>query len=352
MSSYASSTAAAGTYQRPAVTPWGFLAPEDPVPWRAPEDLMRRMAGGFAAVDDKPAFVAANRLALEAFRGGERDLSAGICQLEIDYAAAKLRDGGDMQTALLGLQPVINLIRLNGYAGDLDLAQEGLAGLEAIADGRPACIAGFPLTGGQPAPVQALARNNCLVETPKILWRRHREEEMLVSSHRLLAKWPRSAVSGPLHAAEAPWLTGVRDPGQIPGLPAPPALRRICALHVLEQVVTPDAGTLAGELFAGRDQALAKPPAAAARDLACLGHALACLGRDTDAVTCLAQAHAAARTDDPALANRIRREWLKLAGPSAVPPELDASRLNGAQLRAAGDLAQARFGSSGSRGRR
>ena len=312
---------------------------------------MRRMADGFAAHDDAPVFVAANRLALEAFRGGERDLATEICQLEIRYAAAKLADGG-VQAALLGLQPVINLIRLNGYAGDFGLAWRGLAGLEAIADGQATCIAGFSLGPGQPVAVRALARNNCLVETPKILWRRNRGDDMVASGRRLLAKWPRSAVSGPLHSAEAPWLTGAEDAMRAAGLPAPPALRRLCALHALEQAV-PGSEALAGELFASRAEALAKPPAAAARDLTCLGRALAGLGRPADATACLALAQATAGPADPALANRIRREWLEITSdPSALPPELDASRLTGPQLRAAGELAAARLGPSGSRGPR
>jgi hypothetical protein len=343
------------------MAPWGFLSPEDAVPWRAPGDLIRRMTDGFAAIDDPPAFVAANRLALEAFRSGERDLAAEICHLEIGYAAVKLQVNADEQTALLGLQPAINLVRLNGYVGDLGAARQGLADLEAIADGRGVCMTGLPLAAGQPARVRALARNNCLVETPKILWRRSQEADLLASSRRLLAKWPRSAVTGPLHTAEAPWLTGARDVMRASGLPAAPGLRRICALHVLAQSVSGPAGEpahwggvparLAGDLFARRAEALAKPPGAAARDLACLGDSLAAMGRIADAVECLAQAHTAARPADPALANKIRQRWLAVAPTAAgVAGELSTDRLSSADLRAARDLAAARFGPSGSHG--
>src|SRR6185437_4446253 len=113
MPSYAAVTGAANT-ARPAnlsemmTARLGFLSPEDPVILREPEDLVSQLRRGFSAGPDNAAYVAANRLALEAFRSGQRELAAEVCQLEIGYAAARLRTGADDRMAMFGLQPVIN----------------------------------------------------------------------------------------------------------------------------------------------------------------------------------------------------------------------------------------------------
>ncbi len=337
---------------------WAFLAPEDTVICREPAELMRRLAEGFASGDQMAAFVAANRLALEAFRSRERDLAAEVCRLEIDYASEQLCSGGDWQTAMLGLQPVINLIRLKGYTGELGAARDGLAALEAIADGDAASFGGLALDGDQAPRVRALARNNCLVETAKIFWRRGELDEMTAGCARLAAKWPHAAQRGPYHAAEAGWLAT----GTVAELPASGALRRIAGLHVLTRLADGagraggpgEAAALADELFGGRREALAKPPAAAARDLAILGESLAVLGRGADAADCLAQAHASASQVDPGLANQIRGRWLAAGqdggeSPAEIPAELSADRLGAGDLRAARDLAVLSFGLPGAR---
>lgn len=327
---------------------WAFLAPEDTVVCREPAELMRRLAEGFGSGDQMAAFVAANRLALEAFRSRDRDLAAEVCRLEIDYASVQLRSGGDWRTAMLGLQPVINLIRLNGYTGELDTAREGLAALEAIADGAQASFGGLALDGDQEPRVRALARNNCLVETAKIFWRRGELDEMTAGCARLAVKWPQSTQRGPFHAAEAGWLAT----GTAADLPAGGALRRIAGLHVLTRLAdgAGDADGLADELFDGRREALTRPPAAAARDLAVLGESLAVLGRRADAAGCLALAHASATRVDPGLANQIRGRWLAVGQDGGeIPAELSADRLDASDLRAARDLAVISFGLPGVR---
>jgi hypothetical protein len=330
---------------------WAFLSPEDTVICREPAELMRRLTDGFTMDTEEDAFVAANRLALEAFRSRERDLAAQVCELEIGYACSRLASGGDERMAMFGLQPVINLIRLNGYAGDLDLARSGLAGLEAIADGESLRLCGLELTEPPGPRLRALARNNCLVETAKIFWRRGLPDELVSSCARLVAKWPQSTAKGPFHAAEAAWLVG--SPAT---LPQAGALRRICALHQLGHALQAPAAAapgidqlaLADELFAQRSAALTKPPAAAARDLVCLGEALAELDRPADAVTCFAQGHAAAAQVDPALANSILASWAGLdAAAGKLPAELNAARLMTDDLRRARDLAVARFSRAG-----
>ncbi len=330
---------------------WAFLSPEDTVICREPAELMRRLTDGFTMDTEEGAFVAANRLALEAFRSREREVATQVCELEIGYACGRLAVGGDERMAMLGLQPVINLIRLNGYAGDLDLARDGLAGLEAIADGEALRLCGLELIEPPGPRLRALARNNCLVETAKIFWRRGLLDELASSCARLVAKWPQSAAKGPFHSAEAAWLAGAPQP--LPAdLPEASALRRIGALHQLGQalqaaVPAADPAALADELFQQRSAALVKPPAAAARDLVCLAEALAELGL-ADAVTCFAQAHATAAQVDPALANSIRASWAALTGAAgALPAELSAARLRAEDLRRARDLAAARFNRAG-----
>jgi hypothetical protein len=356
MPSYAAVTGAANTTGSANLTEMttarlGFLSPEDPVVWREPEDLVNRLRRGFSAGPDNAAYVAANRLALEAFRSGQRELAAQVCRLEIDYAAGRLRKRADGQLAMFGLQPVINLIRLEGYIGHLDSARGGLSDLERIARGHAMCIAGLPLAGPLSAQLRGLARNNCLVETAKIFSRRGLTAELIESTSRLERIWPHSLVVGPFHAHEAAWRAGPEAALAARGLPESPVLRRICSLHLLAKFAkdqVDSAVRLADELFATRADAMAKPPPAAARDLASLGGSLIIIGRTADAAECLSRAHELARPVDPALANLIRTGWLALeSDPAALPGELNSARLSVEQLRAAFDLAAARFGSAG-----
>jgi hypothetical protein len=271
-----------------------------------------------------------------------------VCHLEIGYATARLKAGADEQMAMFGLQPVINMIRLDGYVGNLESARQGLSDLERIASGQAMCIAGLPLAGPLSAQLRGLARNNCLIETAKIFWRRGLTDELIASTSRLERVWPRSLVIGPFHAHEAAWLAGPAAALAARGLPESPVLGRICTLHLLAQFAkdgADSAARLADDLFASRAEALAKPPPAAARDLASLGGSLAAIGRTADAAVCLAQAHEVASPVDPALANLIRTGWMDLDLELAAPPgELNSARLSGEQLRAAFDLAVTRFG--------
>jgi hypothetical protein len=325
----------------------GFLSPEDVVVWRDPRELMDRLTAGFAA-DDEAAFVAANRLALEAFRAGEATAATAVCRAEIDYAASAIGRDFRPRTALLGMQPVINLIRLNGYTADLSLARRGLAGLERLADGAPLRLFGLDLTGevlasmGGAAPaLRGLARNNCLVETAKILWRRGRRDEMLHECRRLRRKWPDTSATGPYHAVEAEWLTDAGDQLTEPVATAG-VTRRIRGVHQVSQGRGDDPVERARLLYRNRARAYHGQPSA--RDLAVLGDALLRLGDGVRGRRCLAEAHDLAVRADPVLANRIRSRWLghgPRAGP--VPPVAIADRLSRADLDRATALATARF---------
>lgn len=322
----------------------GFLSPEDVVRFQEPDELTHRLADGFEA-DDEAAFVAANRLALEAFRTRDAASAARICHLEIGYAAAGLTTADEPRMALFGLQPVINLIRLHGYAADLSLARTGLAVLEQIADGQPARIFGLDLDDGvlaalgpMHALLRGLARNNCLIETAKIFWRRQQPDEMLAGCRRLLRKWPDVRSTGPFHAAEADWLVGPPDAADAAS-PAEPVPRRIYLLHILSRATTPlevsapGTAELADHLFQTRFEARHKPSLAAARDLACLGDSLLRTGNPGRGRECLQEAYDTACGPDPALANIIRARWLQHAGSAGVVPEpRRADRLGPADL--------------------
>jgi hypothetical protein len=332
----------------------GFLAPEDVVRWLAPTDLISQFATGFSAEsDDEAAFPMVNRLALEAFRARNMTLASRICQMEIEYAMARHRADKSNRIMLFGLQPVINLVRLNGYTGSLSDALAGLAELERVASGFPARIHGLDITAALlddslVAPrLRALARITCLVETAKILWRRGHVERMATASRRLTLKWPRSLDTGPYHAAEAGWLQDADDCARTTGLPRGPTLRRICSLHLLAQASHRPANAivdLGRELFITRAVACRdKPSVAAARDLASLGDSLIRIGCSPHGQICLGEAHQMAVCDDPSLANSIRERWMNYVGPSQVPAERPCPRLSASDLAAACELAATRF---------
>jgi hypothetical protein len=321
----------------------GLLAAEDVVVWREPAELFRRLSAGLTdSSSDQDAFAAANRLSLEAFRCGASALATAICQAEISYAAARLRRGHHAWTALFGLQPVVNLIRLNGYAGDLGLAREALIGLEDIAGGQPVLLLGLKLSpellsaiGPAHRRMIQFAIANCVTETAKILWRRRLYDELIGESGRLMDKWPQTAVTGPFHAAEALCLLNGRVPAA-----ANPALRRLCQLH---QVARDPAGKriLALDLFRGRARGPAANEIAAARELASLGDSLYQASEAALGNAAMAEAHSRAALADPALANLIRARWLTHT--PVVPGPLAAGRLDAGDVMTLSDLALRRF---------
>lgn len=197
----------------------GLLADEERIPPDGPAAVDRAHAllddAGHDPDDPEPLFVAANLLALVHFRQGRLDLARTVCRAETSYAA---RRSADPRCAALALQPQINLLRVEGYAGDLDRALDGLAALERIADGhpvrtpdirwRPVDVDGDP---GLARRVRALARNVRVADTCRILHRRGRTDLLGPAAARLTARWPALAAQGVQHAAETPWLLGAHD---------------------------------------------------------------------------------------------------------------------------------------------
>lgn len=307
---------------QPISTWLGFLSPEDIVVYQPPPELSRRLAAGFADEDDEPVFVASNRLALEAFRCQAPETAAMVCRAEIGFAAARLAVAPRPRLALLGLQPIVNLMRLNGYVADLEFARTGLAQLEAIADGAALEVLGLNVS---PTPeAREFCKANCLIETAKILLRRGLHDELRDQSARLMRKWPRAARSGPFHCAEvAPPASGRQDP----------VLQRILRLHELAR--TGQRG-LADALFTQRHDL-------APRQLASLADSLYQLGDSRRGHACFMAAHQGAAAYDPALANLFRSRWLSYEPETAVPQALAAQRLTRDEVERLGAVALERL---------
>lgn len=196
---------------------FGFLSDEE----RVPHSVLSALSHAGALLDraaSKPetvpetVFVSANLVSLVLFRLGRLDDARALCAAEIGYAYHHPDPALRPRLAALGLQPQLNLLRIEGYAGDLDTALAGLAALEEIADGHPVdtpqvrCspddFAGDPQLGRR---IRALARNVRVSDTCKILLRRGRTGQLLTEAARLRGRWPDLAAQGLQHAAEAPW---------------------------------------------------------------------------------------------------------------------------------------------------
>ncbi|WP_405582845.1 hypothetical protein [Streptomyces sp. NBC_01190] len=211
----------------------GFLSDEERVP-HGGEALVDRVRALLA--DPRPGpedlFSAANLVALTLFRLGRLDEARAVCHSEIDYAGDRPDSALRPRLAALGLQPRINLLRIEGYAGDLDRALTGLAALEDVAAGRAVRSGGIDWSPGDldadPAlhrRLRTIARNVRVGDTCKILLRRGRHELLLSEASRFRALWPALTAAGLHQAAEAPWTVA---PGRrsVPG-PAGPRARTV-----------------------------------------------------------------------------------------------------------------------------
>ncbi|MER8184727.1 hypothetical protein [Kitasatospora sp. NPDC094015] len=195
----------------------GHLSDEERVPQdeAAAVDRAGALLARAAGEEPEPLFVAANLIALVQFRLGRLDHARALCRAETAYARRRPPGGPSAQLAALALQPQVNLVRIEGYAGDLDRALAGLAALERIADGlaartadldwRPDDLAGDPALARR---IRALARNIRVSDTCKILHRRGRPDLLGPEAARFTARWPALASHGIQHAAETPWLLG------------------------------------------------------------------------------------------------------------------------------------------------
>ncbi|WP_033818702.1 hypothetical protein, partial [Kitasatospora sp. MBT63] len=302
-------------------------------------DLLDRPVGD----DPEPLFVAANLVALVHFRLGRPDRARALCHAEIAYARSRARTHGGTpaRLAAFALQPQVNLVRIEGYAGDLDRALAGLAALERIADGErahtedvdwwPEDVAADPALARQ---VRALARNIRVSDTCKILHRRGRADLLAGAAARLTARWPALASQGVQHAAEAPWLLGA-DTAGAPGPTAladpDPMARRLAVVRTL-QLAAHAAGRgqreRALDLTGPLVEAIGELPGPWASPLtvprwwAVLGATLQRAGREQQGRILLRAALAEARGDAPL----VRGALLRLGEP-APPRTHDLGRL-------------------------
>jgi len=299
----------------------GLLAPEDVVVWENPKTLLAELERKLAGDDASQAFVAANRLALELYRAGELEAAEKVCRQEIALARSHDALNEDIPVLLLGLQAAINLIRIHGYAGDFALALEGLEQLERLADGRPAELFDLSIsstvvqgTSYGARQLRSFARNNCVVETSKILYRRGVVDLSVSECGRLYSKWPSVVRSGPFHACEvlciyAASTTHAPDRAEA----AAPSLVSIARLHQLVNGALAEgylAYRAAGlQLFEQRADSGLGVGLGQARYLAVLGDVLHRCAESASANICFGTAHHIASQLDPNLADNMTRRW-------------------------------------------
>lgn len=337
-------------------TTWlGLLAPEDLVAWQTPSGLRAGLEaklghGGIAEV-----FTAANRLSLELYRTGRSSAARELCRLQIRYAVRNRGDGEDPDLALLGLQAVVNIIRLDGYGSRTGRALEGLRRLEGLADGEAFHFHGLVISsdiaagdGPRAHRVRAFARGNRIVETAKILFRGNRIEAAVSECRQLCEKWPSVVSIGPFHAHEMLSVQGQPWPGAERVAGTAPTLSAIDRLHRLAHP------SLSGPIDRSRDEAMElyrecehagfSDDVARGRFMAVLGGVLHRYGEPAAGNACFADACRLAAPAGPRLVNRIARQWTVHAGSGpSVPvrradPELGAGDLDALQRLAAARL--------------
>lgn len=221
----------------PAPNWLGFLSDEERVPQNESAAVDRALGLLSRPADDdpEPLFVAANLIALVHFRLGRPEHARALCRAETAYARSRVHDGRGPHTAkvaALALQPQVNLVRIEGYAGGLDRALAGLAALERIADGQrvqtqdidwwPEDLADDPALARR---IRALARNIRVSDTCRILHRRARPDLLAPAAARFAERWPTLVAHGIQHAAETPGCSAPRPPGP-PGRPPSPTRTR------------------------------------------------------------------------------------------------------------------------------
>ncbi|MEU6554243.1 hypothetical protein ABZ915_28805 [Streptomyces sp. NPDC046915] len=334
-------------------TTWlGLLAPEDTVVWQTPSGLRAGLEAKLAHGGVTEVFTAANRLSLELYRTGRSSAARELCRLQIRYAVQNRGNGEDSDLALLGLQAVVNIIRIDGYGSETGRALEGLRRLEGLADGGAFHFHGLAISsdiaegdGPRADRVRAFARGNRIVETAKILFRRNRIEAAVSECRQLCEKWPTVASIGPFHAHEILSIQGQPWPGTESVAGTAPTLSAIDRLHRLAHPAL--FGTIdrsraeAMELYRERERTGFSDDAAHGRFMAVLGSVLHQYGEPAAGNACFADACRLAAPAGPRLVNRIARQWTVHAGNSpSVPvqranPELGPGDLNSLQQLAA-----------------
>ena len=338
-------------------TTWlGLLAPEDLVVWQTPSDLRADLESKLVHGGVVEVFTAANRLSLELYRSGRSSAAREICRRQIRYAVQNRGNAHDFDLALLGLQAVVNIIRIDGYGSESGRALDELRRLERLADGEEFHFRGLVISSDIAAGdgvaghrVRAFARGNRIVETAKILFRQNRIEAAVSECRKLCEKWPVAASAGPFHAHEMLSVQAQPWPGTKHAAGTAPTLSAIDRLHRLADP------SLFGTIDRSRDEAMElcresehagfSDDVARGRFLAVLGSVLHQYGEPAVGNTCFADACRLAAPAGPGLVNRIARQWgAHTGGSPAVPAQRPAPGLGPRDLTALRQLAAARLG--------
>ncbi|MFF4398662.1 hypothetical protein [Streptomyces sp. NPDC001480] len=338
-------------------TTWlGLLAPEDLVVWQSPSGLRAALESKLAHGGIAEVFTAANRLSLELYRTGRSSAARELCRMQIRYAMRNRGNEEDSDLILLGLQAVVNIIRVDGYGSETGRALEGLRRLEGLADGGAFHFHGLAISSGIAAGdgtlahrIRAFARGNRIVETAKILLRRNRIEVAVSECRQLCEKWPSVVSIGPFHAHEMLSIQGCPWPGTERMAGIAPALSAIDRLHRLAHPSL--FGTIersrdeAMELCRERERAGFSDDVAHGRFMAVLGSVLHQYGEPAAGNACFADACRLAAPAGPRLVNRIARQWTVHAGSSpSVPVRRASPELGPGDLNTLQELASARLG--------
>ncbi|GHJ50627.1 hypothetical protein Cs7R123_79690 [Catellatospora sp. TT07R-123] len=157
-------------------------------------------------------FEAANLFALMLFRAGMTDDARTVCHAELAFALRRRGRSDWPETVAFAVQPQINLLRLDGYAGDHHRGLRGLQELAEISRTRGGALPDADISSPDWAvvPDWNLLRNTIrdvvIADTCKVTHRRSTAAALLEAAAVLRAHWPLSSHSGAQHAYEAPYL--------------------------------------------------------------------------------------------------------------------------------------------------
>lgn len=345
----------------PTASRWlSFLADDMRVPHRG-RTALAQVRKLFQHEDPVKDFVACNLLTLLLFRHGNTAIAQALCRAEI------VAGNKNQCFKIYALQAQVNLLRIEGLAGDPDAALAALSGLEPVADGRPAQLPELeidercldPLSHRGAHRIRELARAVRVVDTCKILWRHDRRDELVAQAREFMCRWPDlRAGAEPHHAGEADWLVGAPDRAPLTleagtdalGLPAR-RLQFIRSLH--EAAILADAG----ERDTARKMAVellnpaARPPGpymsavTPARWLGSLADTLLRTDAHEEAAEALLEAEGIARqAGDGVLRSQLRRLMGKEPFPERVPHAPGSGQLARSDLAEVVELAWSRLG--------
>jgi len=260
----------------------GLISPEDLVEPISADEFADRVARVAPGHDLEPVFVTCNRLALELYRAGSLERAVDLCHRLLEFADRRQLEGVEPAVSALALQPMVNLIRVEGYTGEVSTAFEHLAELENLALGHEAVIFGRPVSSwfGAASPadrrwVQCFARNVVIVETAKMTLRRVPSSSWRATARRLIGMWPDTGISGPWHSHELWMVSG----GQMRGglLDVAPELGMLARTYSLASFGEPDLTQLV-DLYDVRTSFARKNSLSAGRFRSVLAHLLMSVG--------------------------------------------------------------------------